>query len=240
MQQEDRFEGNCVERLKLEIGYANLTIGAADGEEIIVRLDAEDNDSNYKCSLKENHKLHVAYEAHKVNHIERKTENNIAVLIPKQKSFQKVKIRLGAGETVIEEGVLSSEKLSLEVGAAKLDSGAICVHNTMEVEVGAGKVKLESLEAGAANIQCGVGKLYMSGNVHSNLNVDCGVGTVDVDLDAKEQDYNYEVSCALGKVELNHSSIGRGISNKSVSHADSVGTVTLNCGLGKIAVNTLG
>lgn len=218
-QREDRFDISSVERLKLDIGYANLLLKEAEGEEIIVRVNAEDIENNYKCSLKENQKLHVSYEEHKVHHIEKRTSNEITVLIPGQKRFQKVKLELGAGEAVLEEGGLSCEMLDLQVGA--------------------GKVKLENVDVGSANIQCGAGKFFMRGKVHSNFNADCGVGSMEVNLYGKEEDYNYKVSCALGKVEINHSSARKFISQKSITNANAIGTVTLNCGLGKIEVNTI-
>lgn len=65
-----------------------------------------------------------------------------------------------------------------------------------------------------------------------------GVGQVKAELDAEESDYNYSISCALGKIKINDNSMGTFASEKTIQHANARGNIALECGLGNIHVTT--
>ena len=64
------------------------------------------------------------------------------------------------------------------------------------------------------------------------------VGQVEAELDAEESDYNYSISCALGKIKINDNSMGTFASEKTIQHANARGNIALECGLGNIHVTT--
>lgn len=239
MQQEDRFELSEVEKIKLDIGYANLFVEETEGDQIKVNMKDDDIGAEYKCHVKENGKLHVKYDMHGTHVVKEKTTSEVHLLIPKGKTFQTVKMELGAGEAQIVPDVLNCEMMTVEVGAGKVLAGAIKVNGVLTVEVGAGKMKLANADIGSAVIECGVGKFQMNGKIATNLEANCGVGNMEMDLLGREEDYNFEVSCALGKVTVNDSKLGHFASNKTMTNSNAVGKITLNCGLGKIKLNTV-
>ena len=70
------------------------------------------------------------------------------------------------------------------------------------------------------------------------MKVQCGVGQVEAELDAEESDYNYSISCALGKIKITDNSMGTFASEKTIQHANARGNIALECGLGNIHVTT--
>ena len=61
---------------------------------------------------------------------------------------------------------------------------------------------------------------------------------MSVKLAGKETDYNYEVSCGLGKIKVNDSGYGSFAASKRVQHEQAKGTMKLECGVGKIKIET--
>lgn len=82
------------------------------------------------------------------------------------------------------------------------------------LEVGAGKAKLKNMHVRNLAIECGVGKCHYEGILEHDMKVQCGVGQVEAELDAEESDYNYSISCALGKIKINDNSMGTFASEK--------------------------
>ena len=42
--------------------------------------------------------------------------------------------------------------------------------------------------------------------MYMNLEADCGIGNIDLDINGKESDYDYEISCSAGEVDIGDSS----------------------------------
>ena len=71
------------------------------------------------------------------------------------------------------------------------------VSGRLDLQVGAGEVKMKTATVGTLNLECGVGACVYRGCVNEDIKVDCGVGSCKFELDNKESDFNYDVSCAL-------------------------------------------
>lgn len=97
---------------------------------------------------------------------------------------------------------------------------------------------LENMHVRNLAIECGVGKCHYEGVLEHDMKVQCGVGQVEAELDAEESDYNYSISCALGKIKINDNSMGTFASEKTIQHANARGNIALECGLGNIHVTT--
>lgn len=109
------------------------------------------------------------------------------------------------------------ENMSVSIGAGKLKAENITVMERLGLEVGAGKAKLKNMHVRNLAIECGVGKCHYEGVLEHDMKVQCGVGQVEAELDAEESDYNYSISCALGKIKINDNSMGTFASEKQSS-----------------------
>lgn len=229
------FESAEVSKMKFEIGGADLYLKENDNNsEIKITLQKGEPDL-LQVKLQEN-KLKISYE--KNGKISKDDFGEIVVSIPSQKQFEKFKLEIGAGEAEIDIPQLLAKTMKLEIGAGKLYVNKASASERLEVSVGAGKAELSHMMAGELSINCGVGRCNFEGTLLHNMEVECGVGHVDVQLTGKESDYNYSVSCALGKIKINDNSISALVSEKEVQHTNAVGNISLECGLGKINLTT--
>ncbi len=78
----------------------------------------------------------------------------------------------------------------------------------LKVEIGAGKAKDEGDHSRQPQrrLRCGR-EVSIRGRVNGDLKVNCGVGSCKFELDNKESDFKYKLSCALGSIRLNGNKI---------------------------------
>ena len=134
---------------------------------------------------------------------------------------------------------LSLEHAVLEIGAGSLYLDAVPVTcENMDVEIGAGKTKMKGVTTGRLNVECGVGSCVYEGRVNGDIKVNCGVGNCSFQLENKEGDFNYDVSCAVGNVRINGNRLKGLASKKSYKNESALGTAILECGVGNIEFRT--
>ncbi len=158
----------------------------------------------------------------------------IVITVPSGFIAENIKFDLGAG--VIEVDELSTENADFEIGAGSMEIRRLNVTDKISCEVGAGELKVNKLEAKNADFECGVGRVIISGEIKGDLLADCGMGQIQLDLNGNEEDYNYNVSCGVGKIKLNdhHYSFS---TDDRIRNEDAVGTFDLNCSVGSLEVS---
>lgn len=237
---EKVFSVEEIKELVVETGAAEVKLLASEDEASVKVVLVSGKEEEFHAEMEEN-RLEVVYEKHGKQHIVncsgKQELAGIMLYLPAGFHVEAAKMSVAAGNMKIEQGALAAEKLQMEVGAGKLKAENI-VTGKLKLEVGAGKVKLKNMHVKELSIECGVGECHYEGILDGNANVGCGVGTVELELLAQESDYNYKVSCALGKVQINENNIGSFASDRTIEHADARGNIKMDCGLGKIKVKT--
>ena len=77
--------------------------------------------------------------------------------------------------------------------------------------------------------------MNVSGKI-GNVKVDCGVGSVNLELEADENDYNYKIQCGVGNIDINGESYSSLTNNKEINNSANA-TMELECGVGDIYIN---
>ena len=215
---KNTFMPDAIKSLEIRVVTANVQIKCS--EDTLIHVEAESlQEMDYVCEVR-NQKLVVLYGVEGKKHLINFNwkEAQIVLCFPKGKIF---------------------EHVALEIGAGKWRAAGLQVSGRLDLQVGAGEVKMKTATVGTLNLECGVGACVYRGCVNEDIKVDCGVGSCKFELDNKESDFNYDVSCALGNVRINKSSIRCLGSKKIYSDSKAKGTITLKCGLGNIELNTI-
>lgn len=231
------FAAEDVKKLEVETACAEVIFDTAEDNQI--RVEAENlSDGTYICELRGD-RLVVFYEfAETVVVCRNHTDTRITLYFPKEFVFENVKTETGAGNISMEKFPISCKNMEIKIGAGKCRADRLSVEQKLYVNVGAGKAKLYTAKAGTLGIDCGVGDCIYEGMVNGNVDVNCGVGKCELKLDNKENDFNYDISCGLGKVSVNGRKIKIIGSEKRSMGGNVLGTVTLQCGVGKISLET--
>ena len=149
----------------------------------------------------------------------RKLRNSsIEITLPEKKGFQNAEFKMGAGTVEVN-------------GDFKADH--------MEVSVGAGTFSNDgSIEAKQTDISVGVGTAEIEKLITENLDGNCGMGNMDITLNGKDTDYDYELKCGLGNLEVDNgqeTTLTSG--NKTISNPGAGKCVKLECGMGNVNVD---
>lgn len=215
----DALDGNTVDMdfasdLEISLKYDELLIQEYDGDKIRVNVA---NDAKNDVVVKETSGKITITDTRSGNV---KKKKQIKVIVPSGKDFDTVSLGVDMG-TIDLECDLKVQKLSVEVGAGEFSGYGNITAAYCDLQVGAGTIDIDQLDV-------------------QKLNADCGAGEIDMVVTGKEKDYNYDLSCGMGEIDLENSEYsGLGI-EKTISNEGARKDMVLECGMGEIDVEFTG
>ena len=215
----DALDGNTVDMdfasdLEISLKYDELLIQEYDGDKIRVNVA---NDAKNDVVVKETSGKITITDTRSGNV---KKKKQIKVIVPSGKDFDTVSLGVDMG-TIDLECDLKVQELSMEVGAGEFSGYGNITAAYCDLQVGAGTIDIDQLDV-------------------QKLNADCGAGEIDMVVTGKEKDYNYDLSCGMGEIDLENSEYsGLGI-EKTISNEGARKDMVLECGMGEIDVEFTG
>lgn len=215
----DALDGNTVDMdfasdLEISLKYDELLIQEYDGDKIRVNVA---NDAKNDVVVKETSGKITITDTRSGNV---KKKKQIKVIVPSGKDFDTVSLGVDMG-TIDLECDLKVQKLSVEVGAGEFSGYGNITAAYCDLQVGAGTIDIDQIDV-------------------QKLNADCGAGEIDMVVTGKEKDYNYDLSCGMGEIDLENSEYsGLGI-EKNISNEGARKDMVLECGMGEIDVEFTG
>lgn len=106
----------------------------------------------------------------------------------------------------------------------------------LKVKGGAASITIEKLVCEKVSLEIGAGSVSYQGLVEKELSADCGLGSVDLMLDGKPNDFNYDLECGLGSISVER---GPNIAGAGENKMDNKASkrMWLECGLGSVDVS---
>ena len=215
----DALDGNTVDMdfasdLEISLKYDELLIQEYDGDKIRVNVA---NDAKNDVVVKETSGKITITDTRSGNI---KKKKQIKVIVPSGKDFDTVSLGVDMG-TIDLECDLKVQELSVEVGAGEFSGYGNITAAYCDLQVGAGTIDIDQLDI-------------------QKLNADCSAGEIDMVVTGKEKDYNYDLSCGMGEINLEDSEYsGIGI-EKNISNEGARKDMVLECGMGEIDVEFTG
>lgn len=215
----DALDGNTVDMdfasdLEISLKYDELLIQEYDGDKIRVNVA---NDAKNDVVVKETSGKITITDTRSGNV---KKKKQIKVIVPSGKDFDTVSLGVDMG-TIDLECDLKVQELSVEVGAGEFSGYGNITAAYCDLQVGAGTIDIDQIDV-------------------QKLNADCGAGEIDMVVTGKEKDYNYDLSCGMGEIDLENSEYsGLGI-EKNISNEGARKDMVLECGMGEIDVEFTG
>lgn len=140
---------------------------------------------------------------------------SISLYIPKDYSFDRATISVGAGQI----------------------SGFSAIHITeLEMELAAGEIHLSNVEAGNLDAEVGAGSLVFSGNILQSVNAECSMGNLTLQLTGEKTDYNYDVDVAAGEITIGEESFG-GLAGERQINNNASKNINVECAMGNIEIS---
>ncbi len=156
----------------------------------------------------------------------------LILYIPEDAYFDSASIRVGAGK--LEFDSLQGKEVSLEAGAGQLELSNLKA-DSLEAYVGFGQMEIKRAAVGTMYAEIGMGEFTAAAELNGDATVECGMGNVDLKLEGSQQDFNYELSRAMGNLTLGRYSSSGLASEKFIdNHVDK--TIDVECAMGNITI----
>ena len=144
----------------------------------------------------------------------------VCISYPEDVKLQELEIEMGAGTVYLNRDI-ETEKLSVEMGAGEFESKNPVTAREADLEIGTGSMTFADLSARKTDGECGLGEL-------------------DLTLTGTQEDYNYDLECGVGNLDVgsdSYSGLGR---EKTISNKGADRKLDLECGMGNISVDFSG
>lgn len=196
--------------LDIELKYDELDLEEGDSFSVKVY-----NDNGNKVTVKE------SADTLKVKSTDRKAKaRKVCISYPKDVKLKKLDIEMGAGSVYINREI-QTDKLDVEMGAGEFVGNASVTVKEADLQIGTGSMTFTDLSA-------------------EKVNGECGLGELDLTMTGDEEDYNYDLQCGIGNMDIgsdSYSGIGK---ENHISNTDADRKMELECGMGNVSVSFSG
>lgn len=160
--------------------------------------------------------------------------NKITLTIPKNTKLKDINLTLGAGSCKGKS--LCADTITIEIGAGNLELDRLEAEKTLDLQVGAGNAEVDAIDAGLLEMECEAGRcIAESVMTKDNIDVTCDAGYLYMEIEGTEKSYNYDLDCSLGSIEIagkEHN--GMDFSKDIDNDADK--NLTAECNVGSIEI----
>lgn len=126
------------------------------------------------------------------------------------------------------------EEITADVGAGYLEMTGISAKK-LSVSADAGKADISGFSAERLEAECGAGQLVLEGRASEKAKLECGAGEVIYTVPGVREDYNYEMECDVGKIEIGGDSYsGLGVERKEDNGSPHL--IEAECRMGRIEI----
>ena len=197
-------------KLDIELKYDDLIL--EEGDSFCVRVY---DDSGKNVTVKE------SSDTLKVRSTKKLSKNRkVCIFYPEDVKLQELEIEMGAGTVYLNRDI-ETEKLSVEMGAGEFDSKNPVTAEEADLEIGTGSMTFADLSA-------------------KKISGECGLGELDLTMTGTQEDYNYDLECGVGNLDVgsdSYSGLGR---EKTISNKGADRKLDLECGMGNVSVDFSG
>ena len=107
---------------------------------------------------------------------------------------------------------------------------------TLELELAAGNIKSSAkLNVNEVDISVNAGNLTISNITAKEMDIETDAGNTELTLPGSSTDYNYDLSCSLGRIEFNGKS-KNGVEKNYIKDNHAARDVSIECSAGNISV----
>lgn len=244
--------------LDITVGACQMYIGEAAVDEVSIAITGECKD-HYQYRIKDGDTFMLVHKDMKDGYIgdlwdrsHLKGDTEITLYLPEGMSLDDINIDFGAGK--LETGNLKAREIEINVGAGDCIFEKIEASESVDISLGAGKITANALSAKEADFDIAAGELWingadvshetkvdmsmgqatLSGTFTGELDAECSMGNLNITLEGKESDYNYEVDCGMGSISIGGKSYD-GLAEHDIYNGSN-NKIDVTCSMGNINV----
>ena len=144
-----------------------------------------------------------------------------------------IDVETDAGTAVIES--LYGDEIDVSANAGVLEIYEVTARS-VSADAGAGSLSIQALSAEDIELSASAGSLTVEGKVGRNADIECGAGSVSMTLQGAESDYDYQLECSMGEIDINGDEYA-GLSHERTIRNGGKGTFDIECAVGSVEIN---
>lgn len=157
---------------------------------------------------------------------------NAGNLIMREINAEKLNVEVGAGKANAERIQTENAYFSINAGSGRTD---ILTAENVTVKVGAGSMSLGHFKTEKLTGNVDMGSMQGEGTVTKNMEVECNMGSLSFGLNGNEKDYDYDLSCAMGKLNVGSNSF-TGIVKETKINNNAGNKITAKTSMGSVII----
>ena len=154
----------------------------------------------------------------------------LTLTVPADTEFEKVNMVTGAGRLTADR--LSAATMDFELGAGEVKIDTLIATSEIDLEGGAGKITVSGGALHNLDLDMGVGQLNLTSALTGECDFNFGVGESNVTVIGKKDDYRLDVEKGLGNVTVDGISVsnlkGQGGGPNSIDLSGGIGAIRLS------------
>lgn len=230
---QNEYEVSEISEIYLDVYAIDINV-KTDASVDNIKIKLMDGKADHFTCTTDAQKLTVKYDAKNVE--KEYSSAYLEVILPSSYTADLMDVKAGAGDVYIDENGLTVKDMKISMGAGDFNAFKLNVIGDLDISAGAGDVNILDSTYQDVTIDAGVGDATLEGTLNGDLTGSCGVGELDLTLKGKESDYNYELSCGLGEMEINGSCYSNIGGKKVIENDGAEKTLSLDCGVGCLTV----
>lgn len=219
--------GNDIDELNIEVGACSFTTKTSTDDNFYLEVKNAGKFQGYVEDGTLYIKSSVTGKRWRVSNA-----SEIILYIPEGAYFDNADIEVGAGK--LEFDGLMADSANLEVGAGQITLSDIQV-NELEASVGMGQITLKEMSVENLDAEVGMGEFFASGLITGDVSAECAMGNVSLTLEGSQEDFNYELSKAMGNVTLGRES-SSGFASERYINNNADKTMDIECSMGNVSI----
>ena len=158
------------------------------------------------------------------------TNATLTLYVPNAVVFNDVEIETGAAKMTVD--TLSASSVELKLGAGDVRFESLNASAEVDIKGGAGQITIVSGTLNDLSLEMGMGELNLTATVLGDSDLKCGVGESNVTLIGSKDEYKVDIEKGLGNITVDGKTVTDfGSSGNGQNHIEiegGVGTINLN------------
>ena len=149
--------------------------------------------------------------------------------VPADTVFEKADITTGAGRLTVDN--LSAATMNFELGAGEVKIDTLIATTAVDIEGGAGKITISGGALHNLDLEMGVGQFNLTSALTGECDFDLGVGESNITVIGNKDDYKLDMEKGIGNITVDGASVSnirvQGKGNNSIEVSGGIGAINL-------------
>lgn len=156
----------------------------------------------------------------------------VVLYVPEGYRFDEADFSMGAGKMRL--AGLEAREASLEVGAGQIVLEGVQA-DELGISIGAGQISMKDMEVSCLEAEVGMGEFLVEGIINGSADIECSMGNVEILVDGRQEDFNYELTGSMGNIDLGGDSF-KGLSQERTIDNRAGKNMDIDCSMGNITI----